>query len=694
MIKRKWDMFSESVSMSISNIKGNKMRTFLTTLGIIIGVAAIIALMTVVQGATDTMNAQFDAMGLGTLRVSVMGTAIKHGLNDDDLQAILSCEHVAGISPSLSATVTAKHRDTWSDAVSVNGSNDEYFRHNPKLLGRGRAIDAIDVAQNARVCLMDGGAARTLFFGEDPMEQTLYLDGLEYTVVGMINEDENASLYSQILMGGDTDGTVYVPYTSAKKMIGTSTVSAVEVYVTDPDDTDDAVDELKAALDEIFNKKDKTYTVINMKSMTDAMNLMTSMMTSLLVGIASIALVVGGIGIMNMMLVTVTERTTEIGLRKALGAEPGQIQMQFLIEAIILSLLGGVIGVVVGLSVSLAICMNTDITFTLNTFAIWLGDGSIKAGETKTILAPYSGVIGDYTAQVGDEASAGDALFTLKAQKVYAEFDGTVTAVFAQGGDNASSISARYGALAYIEEDVLYRAECSTANSEGGNENKVVHVGETVYIRSTGDSDRVGEARVIGVSGKSYTLEVTKQDDIRIGESIKVYRNDHYSSSSCIGSGKVERVDPQAVSAEGYVLSTSVEEGQHVSRGDVLFDIVPDALDDMEGGDGHVYMQEDGILLSVTAESGTQAAKDAVLATYCPKGAMRLICSVDEQDIAEIQVGDVMTVTLDAYEDKPLRGVVTKIAVAGEDGGAFYDVTLELEENDLMRIGMSASAEK
>ena len=255
----------------------------------------------------------------------------------------------------------------------MNGNNDEYFRHNPKLLGRGRAIDAIDVAQNARVCLMDGSAARTLFFGEDPMGQTLYLDGLEYTVVGMINEDENASLYSQILMGGDTDGTVYVPYTSAKKMLGTSTVSAVEVYVINPDDTDDAVDELKAALDEIFNNKDKTYTVINMKSMTDAMNLMTSMMTSLLVGIASIALVVGGIGIMNMMLVTVTERTAEIGLRKALGAEPGQIQVQFLIEAIILSLLGGVIGVVVGLGVSLAICMNTDITFSLNTFAIWLG---------------------------------------------------------------------------------------------------------------------------------------------------------------------------------------------------------------------------------------------------------------------------------------------------------------------------------
>lgn len=131
MIKKKWDMFAESVSMSLSNIAGNKMRTFLTTLGIIIGVGAIIALMTVVQGATDTMNAQFDAMGLGTLRVSVTGTAIKHGLTDDDLQTILDCEHVAGISPSLNATVTAKRGNVWSDSISVNGNNDEYFRHNP-----------------------------------------------------------------------------------------------------------------------------------------------------------------------------------------------------------------------------------------------------------------------------------------------------------------------------------------------------------------------------------------------------------------------------------------------------------------------------------------------------------------------------------------------------------------------------------
>ena len=373
MIKRKWDMFCESVSMSVSNIMGNKMRSFLTTLGIIIGVAAIIALMTVVQGAIDTMNAQFDAMGLGTLRITISGTAIKRGVTDAEIGQILDCEHVAGVSPSLSATVTAKRGDVWSDAIVVSGNSDEYFRHNPDLLKRGRAINAIDVEQSLRVCLMDGNAARTLFYGEDPVGQTLYLAGIEYTVVGIIDEEENASLFSQILMGGRSDGTVYLPYTSAKKLLGTSTVSTLEVYVTDPDETDTAIEEMEAVLDGIFNYKDKTYTIINMESMTDAMNLMTSMMMSLLVGIASIALVVGGIGIMNMMLVTVTERTTEIGLRKALGAEPGQIQIQFLLEAIILSLLGGLMGVVVGLGVSYAICLNTDIAFSLNTFAIGLG---------------------------------------------------------------------------------------------------------------------------------------------------------------------------------------------------------------------------------------------------------------------------------------------------------------------------------
>jgi len=372
-LRKRWDMFIESVGMSLSNITGNKMRTFLTTLGIIIGVAAIIALMTVVQGATDTMTAQFDSMGLGTLRISITGTALKRGLTDAEIRQLLACDNVSGISPSLSATVAATSEYAWSDAISVQGNDSEYFRHNPDLLKRGRAINTIDVEQGLRVCLVDGDMAKALFYGVDPIGQKVYLSGLEHTVIGVIDEEENASLFAQILFGGSVDGTAYVPYTTAKKLIGTSTVSTLEIYLEDTDRTDETIEALELVLDGIFNYKDNTYMIINMESMTDAMNLMMSMMTSLLVGIASIALVVGGIGIMNMMLVTVTERTTEIGLRKALGAEPGQIQMQFLIEAIILSLIGGIIGVIVGLTVSYLICLNTDILFSFNTFAIGLG---------------------------------------------------------------------------------------------------------------------------------------------------------------------------------------------------------------------------------------------------------------------------------------------------------------------------------
>ena len=265
-----------------------------------------------------------------------------------------------------------------------------------------------------------------------------------------------------------------------------------------------------------------------------------------------------------------------------------------------------------------------------------------------------------------------------------------------QPGDSAASVEERYGALAYIEQDVLYRAECTTTGGDSDNENKMIHVGEKVYIRSTANNERVGEARVIGVEGKSYTLEVTSQTDMRLNENIKVYRSANHANSSCIGTGKLSRIDPQGVTATGYVLAAYVEDGQHISRGDVLFDVVPDVLDGMVGGDGHVYMPEDGVLLSVSAVSGEQAAKDAVLATYCPKDAMRLVCSVDEQDLSELAVGDVMQVTLDAYEDKPLRGTIAKIASASGDDGTStsFDVTIELEANDLMRIGMSASAER
>lgn len=318
-------------------------------------------------------------------------------------------------------------------------------------------------------------------------------------------------------------------------------------------------------------------------------------------------------------------------------------------------------------------------------------DGTIEAGRTLTITAPYTGKVGDFTAQAGDLLAGGDLLFPLSVTTVYAETDGTVTGLFAQPGDRAAAVVDRFGALGYVERDELFSASCTTAGADSDIEDKIVHPGETVYLKSTQNSDRRGVGRVTSVSGSSYTVEVTDEGNLRLNESFKVYRSKEYDSDSCIGSGRTSRIDPVAVTAEGYVLAVHVTDGQRVVRGDALFSIVPDQLKDMQGGDAAALMPQDGVLLSVLAQSGAQAAKDSVLASYCPAGDMQLVCPVDEMDLADITVGAHVSVTLDAYPDAPFGGEVVKIAAAADENGE-YAVTIALEESALVRIGMSATA--
>lgn len=318
-------------------------------------------------------------------------------------------------------------------------------------------------------------------------------------------------------------------------------------------------------------------------------------------------------------------------------------------------------------------------------------DGEIRAGQTKSILAPYGGIVGDYDAKAGDEAAAGSALFTIGTTKIYADFDGTVRGVFAEPGDSAAYVQERYGALAYVERGTLYAGECTTAGAHNDNENKLIHAGERVYIRSSNDSNRKGEAVVTAVTGSGYSLEVTREGDLRVTEQIKVYRESDFDSDSCIGSGRLSRVNPVAVTAEGHVLAVHVSDGQTVARGDLLFEVVPDALDGRTGGDGSVAMPEDGVLLDVGVQSGASVAKDQVMATYCPAGAMQLVCSADEDILAQLETGMKLTVTLDAYPDRTLEGEVAGISRVANEQGEF-DVTIELEEDDCVSVGMNATA--
>ena len=367
-------LLGESVKMAWENIVANKMRSFLTTLGIIIGVMAIIALITIVQAATAEVTNQFAELGTGKVTITVQGTALKAGLTESDLSALAAVDNVGGIAPNMSLTLPVSAGGQWEEEVSVEGRGAVYFRENGDLVARGRALNALDEESRNCVCLIDEKLMEKLFFAQDPLGQKLYIDGMEFTVVGVLATDEDRDVMAQLMGGGD-NGKLIMPYTSAMRLTNMHSVTNVEVYIQDTDYTDQTVDDLETVLNAAFNYKDDSYSVINMESLLDTMNMMMDVMTGLLAGIASISLLVGGIGIMNMMLVSVTERTTEIGLRKALGAQPRQIQLQFLIESFVLSVLGGLIGLILGLAVSYYFSGYMDIPFRLSSFAISLGLG-------------------------------------------------------------------------------------------------------------------------------------------------------------------------------------------------------------------------------------------------------------------------------------------------------------------------------
>ena len=364
-------MLRECFSMSLGNILGSRVRSFLTVLGIMIGVTAVIALITTVSGVSGSISSSFTSMGAGTLIVSVTGSDLKEGLTAEDLDAIAALESVDGLTPTVNLSTAVTHGGERETGISVSGKNAYYFLANRDAVKRGRALNYIDDAQSSFVCLISDKMVETFFYGEDPLGQTIHIGGTPFTVAGLFGEDTGSGISS--IFNGQSD--IFIPYTTALKMNNASVVTGLTVYLADGADSAAASSEIEALMDAMFSYEEDTYTVTAMTSIEDTMEQMLSMMTALLAGIASIALVVGGIGIMNMMLTTVTERTAEIGLKKAVGAMPWQIQIQFLIESFMLSLIGGLAGVLTGLLLSLALCRMMGTAFALNGGAVALGVG-------------------------------------------------------------------------------------------------------------------------------------------------------------------------------------------------------------------------------------------------------------------------------------------------------------------------------
>lgn len=364
-------MFKESIIMSWQNIIYNKMRSFLTILGIVIGVSSIIALISIVEGVTMEVTSQFSELGANKLTIQAKGTSLKKGLTDYEVQLLADIDEVNGISPTISTTTSVVGNGQVHDKVTIEGKNASYFKYNQLALKSGRLLNSIDLSQQSNVALVSESLADTLYFGEQPIGQYLLINGISYRIVGVLEKTDQMDMMSS-MSGKQSENRVIVPYQNLMGLVGLNCINNVEVYMQNNANVDEIIGKVELILNQAFNYKENSYSIINMEGLLDTIQSMNSMMTMMLVGIASIALLVGGIGIMNMMLVSVTERTMEIGLKKALGAKPRSIQLQFLIESIFLSLFGGVVGLVLGVMIAFVVAFIIGFTPSISTNSIAL----------------------------------------------------------------------------------------------------------------------------------------------------------------------------------------------------------------------------------------------------------------------------------------------------------------------------------
>ncbi|WKA56992.1 ABC transporter permease [Planococcus shenhongbingii] len=361
-------MLKENLKMSWMNVLHNKMRSALTTLGIIIGVASIITLITIVKGVTSDMTSDFATFKADRIIVTTLGTPLKMGLLHNDIERLAGIDNVSGVSPTVTGFTSIAADGTIKEEVSIIGRNDVYFSKNVDVIKTGRGINPLDIQSENKVSLIGSSIAKEMFYGEDPIGKSVLIGGMNFTIIGTLQQ-------SHAFSSSSINETVIIPYTTSMQLLGTSYIMAADVYMEDSKEAKKTTLAIEAELNEAFKDQGEGFSVRNTQDMLATINQMITTMSWLLVGISSISLIVGGIGIMNMMLVSVTERTAEIGLRKALGAEPKRIQQQFLLEAVFLSLIGGVIGVVTGILTAYVICSLMDTSFLLSPLTVFLALG-------------------------------------------------------------------------------------------------------------------------------------------------------------------------------------------------------------------------------------------------------------------------------------------------------------------------------
>jgi putative ABC transport system permease protein len=341
--------------MAFQSILSNKMRTFLTMLGIIIGVFAVVVLISIGQGATSGVTESISSMGSNIISVNVFGR--RESIKYRDVSAFEKLEGVKSVTPVYTTSATVKY-DLETTTVSITGGNENYMSINNYEIGSGRAINPIDVDYRNKVAIIGLTTAEDLFGKDNPINKEISINGEKYTVVGVL-KDKGSSI------AGDSNEIVIVPVTSLMRQYNTNAINSITVQANSAEESVSAKENIENYLFDYFEDED-SYRVFSQDEMLETLSEVTGMLTAMLGGIAGISLLVGGIGIMNIMLVTVTERTREIGVRKAIGAGRANILIQFLIESSVMSGVGGIIGASSGVAASYVICNMMGISYAIN----------------------------------------------------------------------------------------------------------------------------------------------------------------------------------------------------------------------------------------------------------------------------------------------------------------------------------------
>lgn len=332
----------QSMRMALKSINSSKVRAFLTMLGIIIGVSSVIILVSVGQGTTSQITEQLNGLGTNQLTVNITGRGATTSLTYEEALALGDIEGIANVAPVISGNATAKNK-TDNVSVTVEGITPSYEEVKDFHVQAGRFLLDIDNEYKQKVALIGSGTAEDLFGTDNPVGQKVQLNGISYKIVGLL-ETKGSSL------SGSNDDIILIPISTAERQLKSKGVRSITIKTTSADTVAAAKEKLESTLDAKFNYADNAFSVFDSQEMLETVNSTTDTLSMALAGIAGISLFVGGIGIMNIMIVSVNERTREIGIRKAIGAKKFDILAQFMIESIVLSGLGGVLGVGIGIA--------------------------------------------------------------------------------------------------------------------------------------------------------------------------------------------------------------------------------------------------------------------------------------------------------------------------------------------------------